>query len=87
MLAKGNGNPSVCAQTLLKCVVGEVPYCRLKGLDPRIIGSPMSNFKEIKHNARMVIASCEPRCRVDDITVTRNAHGDFVTIATVTNLK
>ena len=87
MLAKGNGNPSVCAQNLLKCVMGEVPYCRLKGLDPRAIGSPMSNTTEIKHNARTLISSCEPRCRIDDITVTGNAYGEFVAIASVTNLK
>jgi len=87
MLANGNGRPSVCAQNLLKCSMGEVPYCRYKGLDPRIIGSPMSSTVEIKQDARQLIENCEPRVRVDNIAVTGNAQGEFTATASVTSLE
>lgn len=87
MLAKGNGKPSVCAQNLLKCTIGEVPYCRNKGIDPRVIGSPMSGTAEFKQNARRLIESCEPRVRVNDIVVTGNAEGEFLAVAYVTSLE
>ena len=87
MLANGNGRPNVCAQNLLKCSVGEVPYCRNKGINPRVIGSPMSNTADLKQDARQLIENCEPRVRVNDIVVTGNAAGEFVAVASVTSLE
>ena len=37
MRANGNGAPNVCASNLLRLIRGEVPYERIKGLDPRMI--------------------------------------------------
>lgn len=87
MLANGNGKPSICAQNLLKCTIGEVPYCRNKGINPLVIGSPMSGTAALKQNARRLIESCEPRVRVGDIAVAGNAEGEFSVTASVTSLE
>ena len=42
MRASGNGAPQLCANNLLQLVRGEVPYERVKGLDPRIVGQPIT---------------------------------------------
>ena len=42
MKAKGNGDPAQCVGNLLRLIRGEVPYERLKGLDPRLIDRPSS---------------------------------------------
>lgn len=87
MQRSGNGRPNVCAQNLLKCVVWEVPYSRLKGLSPHIIGSPMASGADIRREARQLISSCEPRVQVNDIIVAGNADGDFIAVADVTSLE
>ena len=42
MRANGNGAPNVCASNLLRLIRGEVPYERIKGLDPRMIDKPIT---------------------------------------------
>lgn len=87
MQRSGNGRPNVCAQNLLKCIVGEVPYSRLKGLSPEIIGSPMASGADIRREARHLIATLEPRVQVNDIIVAGNAEGEFIAVADVTSLE
>ena len=68
MKSNGNGNPRTCAENLLKCFRGEVPYERLKGLDATIIHSPsVESVQRIMQDADSLIDSFEPRVDVKKI--------------------
>lgn len=68
MKAKGNGDPAQCVGNLLRLIRGEVPYERLKGLDPRLIDSPSSiASQELVADAQWLIENYEPRMSVESI--------------------
>ena len=70
MRANGNGTPEVCADNLLKIVRGEVPFERVKGLNPRIIDRPLIDAEaELQQDAEWLISTYEPRVTVDGIRV------------------
>ena len=74
MRAQGNGTPEVCANNLLRIVRGEVPYERVKGLDPHIIDRPISQaMEEIQQDAEWLISTYEPRASITSINVTQDA--------------
>ena len=73
MKSSGNGNPRICAQNLLKCSRGEIPFERVKGLDPRIIHSPIAEAQQrIMQDADWLVSTYEPRVNVKGIAVTPN---------------
>lgn len=80
MLAKGNGDPLVCASNLIKTVRGEVPYERVKGLPRDLIDRPSSHARP-KFNAEVqwLIETYEPRLDIDhvDISAIEAASGNF----------
>ena len=62
MRAKGNGAPEVCANNLLRMVRGEVPFERVKGLDPRLVDTPISESRsELEADAGWLLETYEPR--------------------------
>lgn len=64
-MAKGNGAPQVCANNLLRLFRGEVPYERVKGLDPRILGRPVVTASaELRQDADWLIDTYEPRAEI-----------------------
>lgn len=68
MKAKGNGDPATCVGNLLRIIRGEVPYERMKGLDPRLIDRPSSiAAAELKADAEWLIENYEPRANLDSI--------------------
>ena len=70
MLWRGNGDTVVCANNLLRLARGEVPYERIKGLDPRLVDSPESDVEmEIQQDAEWLIGTYEPRAKAKNITV------------------
>lgn len=72
MVASGNGNPARCANNLLRIVAGEVPYERVKGLDPRIIDRPSTDAEQdFEISARWNIKTYEPRVSAKEINVSR----------------
>ena len=80
MLAKGNGAVNVCVNNLLRVVRGEVPYDRIKGLDPSLIDQNASLVApEVQQNAEWTIGIYEPRADVQRISVGRSdsANGLF----------
>ncbi len=85
MRAKGNGDPAVCANNLLKISRGEVPYERVKGLDPRIIDRPVGDHAEIKHDADWLLETYEPRVAVNAITIETSGatSGGFIVTADI----
>ena len=86
MRASGNGGASVCAHNLLRIVRGEVPYERVKGLDPRLIDSPLSvSAEDLEADAQWLVETYEPRVTLESVTVKPNgaAGGDFSIIADI----
>lgn len=68
MRASGNGGKAVCVQNLLAIVRGEVPYDRLRGLDPRIIDRPAADaVAEAVQDADWMLGVYEPRAKIDSI--------------------
>lgn len=86
MRSKGNGNPEICAQNLLKITRGEVPYERIKGLDPRFIDRPHSIAEaEVQQDAEWLIETYEPRVNVNAINVEASdaSAGGFIVTADI----
>lgn len=70
MRAKGNGTPQVCVNNLLRLFRGEVPYERVKGLDPRLIDKPMASASmELRQDADWLVDTYEPRATITSISV------------------
>ena len=68
MKASGNGDPATCVGNLLRLVRGEVPYERLKGLDPRLIDKPSSTAgPELRADAEWLIENYEPRADLESV--------------------
>lgn len=68
MLSKGNGEPAQCVGNLLRLIRGEVPYERLKGLDPRLIDKPAGTAAfDLKADAEWLIENYEPRVKLSNI--------------------
>lgn len=87
MRAAGNGAADVCANNLLQITRGEVPYERVKGLDPRMIDRPISEVQSgIRQDAEWLITTYEPRVMVNAINIDHVAGDDagFIVTADVT---
>ena len=87
MKASGNGDVNVCVANLLRTFRGEVPYERVKGLDPRLIDRPSRDAEiEVQQDATWLIEAYEPRAIVNGITMTADeaAAGGFVVQADIT---
>ena len=70
MRANGNGDVKVCASNLLRTFRGEVPYERIKGIDPRMLDKPTSTVPaEIQQDVRWVLETYEPRADVESVDV------------------
>lgn len=70
MKAKGNGDAAQCVGNLLRLIRGEVPYERLKGLDPRLIDQPSSTAaQELVADAEWLIENYEPRVNLSSINL------------------
>lgn len=72
MKSSGNGNPRTCAENLLKCNRGEIPYERIKGLAATIIHSPsVEATQQLTQDADWLVRTYEPRVNVNAINVTQ----------------
>lgn len=68
MKASGNGDAAQCVGNLLRLIRGEVPYERLKGLNPRLIDQPSSTAaQELRADAEWLIEQYEPRVTLSSI--------------------
>ena len=85
MKATGNGDSGVCARNLLATVRGEVPFDRLRGLDPRIVDRPAGDAKdEAARDAEWVLKTYEPRIDLDSVGIIQEGNGDFGITAKIT---
>ena len=86
MRASGNGAPDVCANNLLRLFRGEVPYERVKGLDPRIIDRPISAADvQLRQDADWLVDTYEPRAELKSLTVSQSdtVSGGFIVTADI----
>lgn len=78
MREKGNGEPFVCVQNLVKTMLAEVPFNRSKGIDPRVIDKPLTSIEEIDANVTDLISEFESRVNADNVSITLDTeNGDF----------
>ena len=80
MKSSGNGNPRICAENILKCVRGEVPYGRVKGISPDIVHAPYTEARQrFVQDASLLVEIYEPRVRLEsiDLQPADGANGDF----------
>lgn len=76
MRASGNGSPDVCAANLLLTFRNEVPYERIKGLNPRLMDKPITDAElAIKQDAEWLLETYEPRVTVNGVTVAQSGTG------------
>jgi len=62
MKASGNGTPQQCVANLLRTIRGEVPYERLKGLDPTLIDRPSAVAAPgLRADVEWLLRTYEPR--------------------------
>lgn len=86
MRASGNGAPEVCANNLLQLFRGEVPYERVKGLDPRMIDKPILTANaRLRQDADWLVNTYEPRAEIKSITVLQSdtVSGGFTVTADI----
>ena len=70
MKSSGNGKPQQCVANLINLYQYEVPYARLKGMDPSIIDLPREDAEiAIKNHTSWLIENYEPRVTVNDIHI------------------
>ena len=86
MKAKGNGEPQVCANNLFRLFRGQVPYERVKGLDPRLLDRPIvTSNMQLRQDADWLIDTYEPRAAIKAISILRSdsAEGGFTITAEI----
>lgn len=70
MRSIGNGAPQVCVNNLLQLYMGEVPYERVKGLNPRMYDRPLlSADAQLRQDADWLVDTYEPRASIKAINV------------------
>lgn len=76
MKASGNGNAAQCVANLVAIFQGEVPYQRLKGMDPSLIDENiLTSEPKIKNHATWLIENYEERVTLNDINVILDESG------------
>lgn len=87
MKSTGNGTPKVCTENLLKTFRGEVPFERVKGINPRLIDKPFPEVEaDLLEDASWLIETYEPRVTLNGVTVRQDnaAGGNFAIVADTT---
>ena len=85
MKAFGNGKPQQCIANLLNLYQYEVPYARLKGMDPSIIDLPTDEAEIVaKNHANLLIENYEPRVTVNDIEISYTEENRMVITPDIT---
>lgn len=76
MKASGNGNAAQCVANLCATYQGEVPYQRLKGMDPDFVDENFITAEpKIKNHATWLIETYEERVAVNNIDVILDESG------------
>ena len=70
MKANGNGTPQQCVANLVNLFQYEVPFARLKGMDPTIVDSTTDDAEvTAKNHVSWLIETYEPRVTLNDVEI------------------
>lgn len=69
MKAKGNGNPAQCVNNLCRMARGECAMERIKGLNPRHIGTNSADTTDIQSDVDWAVGVFEPRVNIKNINI------------------
>ncbi len=70
MKASGNGTPQQCVANLVNLFQYEVPFARLKGMDPSIVDLPTDEAEvTAKNHVSWLIETYEPRVTLNDVEI------------------
>lgn len=86
MRRHGNGAPQVCVNNLLQLFRGEVPYERVKGLDPRMYDRTFfAASSKLRQDGDWLVDTYEPRAAIKSITVAQSdaVNGGFAVTAEI----
>ena len=85
MLSKGNGEPQVCADNLLRTPRFSVPFERIKGIDGDLIDSPSATAGDERvADAEWLLDTYEPRVQVNGVEVDQSdGAGNFGLVADI----
>lgn len=87
MKGEGNGDIKICVSNLLQMYRGEVPYERVKGMNPQLLDQPVVTvIPEIQRDIMWLIGTYEPRADLESVLVTPTESTDNGLIIT-TKLK
>lgn len=85
MKASGNGAPQQCVANLINLYQYEVPYARLKGMDPSIIDTPTEDAEILaKNHITALIENYEPRVTVNNISISYSEDNKMVITPDIT---
>ena len=85
MKASGNGAPQQCVANLINLYQYEVPYARLKGMDPSIIDTPTEDAETVVTNhVSSLIENYEPRVTVNNITISYSEDNKMIITPDIT---
>ena len=75
MLESNNSDPLVCIQNLTRTVKAEVPFSRAKGIDARLIDTPITDVEGIDADVTELIDTYEPRVSADSLSIEADMYG------------
>lgn len=79
MKSTGNGTPQQCVANLINLFQYEVPYARLKGMDPNIIDMPKDEAERTaKNHITWLIGNYEPRVTLESVDIHYTADGRMI---------
>ena len=85
MKASGNGSPQQCVANLINLYQYEVPFARLKGMDPSIVDLPTDEAEvATKNHVSWLIENYEPRVTVNDIDISYTDENRMVVTPNIT---
>lgn len=85
MKASGNGTPQQCVANLINLYQHEVPYARLKGMDPSIVDMPQDEAEvAAKNHVSWLIENYEPRVTVNDVKISYTEQNRMVITPDIT---
>lgn len=85
MKSQGNGLPQQCVANLLNLFQFEVPYARLKGMDPKLVDMPHDEaIYKARNHAAWLISNYEPRVTINDIKTEFDDEGKLSVIPDIT---
>lgn len=77
MKSENNSDRMVCLNNLLNTVKHEVPFVRDKGLDARLIDTPITSIETLDSEVTALIEKYEKRINSGNVSILMEETGDY----------